>query len=118
MSDLFHSRVLGAVLALTLSGFVSPALAADSDDPMRPPGSSVLQKSSNVVHYYLSSILISPQRRTAIINGKRVGVGDRVGSARVESIQGNEVKLSIAGRTKTLTLLPISIKKPAEASRQ
>lgn len=115
-----HRRITG-MLVLFSALLAVPALlqAADNDDPMRPPDASVYTKNTNTAPVYtLSSIRISPTHRSAIINGKHVGVGDRVGNARVTTIQRNGVTLSIAGRTLTLSLLPVSIKKPAEASRQ
>lgn len=117
------SKALVYPLILLLGGalLANSAVAADDDfsDPMRPPSARVYKRSQQTVeHYYLSSILISPDHRSAIINGRRVGVGDRIGSARVKQIQGNQVTISVAGSTRVLTLLPLSIKKPAEASRQ
>jgi MSHA biogenesis protein MshK len=58
----------------------------------------------------LQSILTSPDRRIAIINGSRVREGDRIGSARVVRIRDSHVLLNTGGRTVTLRLLPQSIK--------
>lgn len=58
----------------------------------------------------LQSILSSPQRRIAVINGARVREGDRIGSARVVKIRDSHVLLNTGGRTLTLRLLPDSIK--------
>lgn len=58
----------------------------------------------------LQSILSSPQRRIAIINGSRVREGDHIGSARVVRIGDSHVLLNSGGRTLTLRLLPQSIK--------
>lgn len=107
-----------STVALVLAVALTPA-AAQEADPMRPPQTAPETTAKPAPRYYhLSSILISPERRSAIINGRRVSVGERVGGARVVTILGSEVTLSIAGRHKTLTLLPLSIKKPAEAPRQ
>ncbi|MHB1951446.1 MAG: hypothetical protein ACYCQK_08225 [Acidiferrobacteraceae bacterium] len=43
--------------------------------------------------YRLRSVLVSPVRRTAVINGRDVSVGDVVGRARVIYIGNNEVRL-------------------------
>lgn len=113
-----------SLLVMTLIAFTAtPALMAETlADPMRPPSAAspgAVNGSKKAVQYYhLSSILISPGHRSAIINGKRVSVGERIGRARVTEIRGNEVTLSIAGKTRKLTLIPLSIKKPVEASRQ
>ena len=58
----------------------------------------------------LQSILSSPERRIAIINGSRVREGDRIGSARVMRIRDSHVLLNTGSRTVTLRLLPQSIK--------
>ena len=118
-SSRFITNGLSGAFSLFMALHVSVGMAETLSDPMRPPNASVYKRSATTVpQYQLSSILISPEHRSAIINGKNVGVGDRVGNARVTRIQGNEVTITIAGKARTLTLLPLSIKKPAEASRQ
>ncbi|MCW8829599.1 MAG: general secretion pathway protein GspB [Gammaproteobacteria bacterium] len=109
---------LALVLPLLLgTGYLQ---AEEQRDPMRPPAAASTSQVSkkSVQHYHLSSILISPSHRSAIINTKRVSVGERIDNARVVEIRGNGVILSVAGKTRTLALLPISIKKPVEASPQ
>jgi len=107
--------IVGSLLLSLATASAAETLA----DPMRPPSARLYERSKkSVQHYYLSSILISPAHRSAIINGKQVSIGDRIGSARVTRIQGNQVTINIAGKSRILTLLPLSIKKPAEASRQ
>lgn len=110
---------LSGVVAVVATAVASTAIAETLSDPMQPPNASSFKRSGKTVQSYnLSSILISPDHRSAIINGKNVTVGDRIGNARVTHIQGNEVTITVAGKTRTLTLLPLSIKKPAEASSQ
>ena len=87
---IFFAFALSAVLASNVC-----AKAGGLDDPTRPPGkraqsSAGKQKSS---HWRLASTLISPERRSAIINGRRVSVGDRVSGARVMEIHPAWVKL-------------------------
>lgn len=108
------------VLIMLLCSAVPSALLAEAlNDPMRPP--ATLSKSNTtqktVTGYELSSIFISSNRRAAIINGRNVTIGDRVNRARVLEIEATEVVISLAGKKRTLTLLPVSIKTPAEASR-
>ncbi len=108
------------VLITLLCSIVSFSLSAEAlNDPMRPPVTlskgNTMQK--RVTGYELSSIFISSNRRAAIINGRNVNVGDRVNRAKVLEIEATEVVISIAGKKRTLTLLPVSIKKPVEASR-
>lgn len=103
---------------------LQPLHAAELNDPMRPPtqraaisragGESPIQS-----RYRLDSVLIAPDRRLAIINGRKLALGERIDHARLVDIRATEVTLSIAGRTHVLPLLPLSIKKPSsEAKRQ
>lgn len=81
-------------------------------DPTRPTDPAAYfgggTPSSN--SWALQSILSSPARRIAIINGTRVHEGDRIGSAKVIHISESQVVLNSGGRALTLRLLPKSIK--------
>ena len=48
--------------------------------------------------FRLSSILVGPQRRVAVINGKAVSEGDRVGRAMVKKIEKERVLLVSGGK--------------------
>ena len=56
------------------------------------------------VRYAVNAIINSDQRRLAIVNGRRVGIGDTVDGAEVKAIHKSEVVLLVDGREKTLTL--------------
>ena len=99
------------LIALLWSG-MSGALYALNDptqptDPALYFGTAHDRKSTD---WSLQSILSSPERRIAIINGARVREGDRIGSARVVRINESHVLLNTGGRTVKLRLLPQSIK--------
>lgn len=88
-------------------------------DPTRPP--AVLQKDERDTETLpaapqLQSILISPKRRVATINGQIVHVGDKVGEAQVVKITENEVVLRNGKETRTLKLLP-QVQKRSEQGR-
>jgi hypothetical protein len=90
------------------------------DDPMRPPmlsqaGPAAVKK--EVAGFYLSSTLIAQGRRYAVINGRRVEVGDRINRAKVEEILPARVKLRYAGKSQTIHMLPITVKKPSKGNR-
>lgn len=91
--------------------------AAALDDPMRPPASAAVTGSAPAAatQFVLSSTLIARERRSAVINGRNVGVGDSVDGARVVEIQPTQVRLQHQGRQLTLQLLPVAIKKPVSA---
>ncbi|KRB84723.1 hypothetical protein ASE07_04165 [Noviherbaspirillum sp. Root189] len=78
-------------------------------DPTRPP--AALQKDERETENVpaapeLQSVLISPKRRVATINGQIVHVGDKVGEAQVVKITENEVVLRNGKESRTLKLLP------------
>jgi hypothetical protein len=110
---------LSAVILYTLLG-TSILHAQVLNDPMRPPGQREAGGAAPVEsRYRLDSIIIAPDRRRAIINGRQLSLGDWIGHARLVDIRATEVTLWIAGQSHVLTLLPLSIKKPSsEAMRQ
>ena len=101
-----HSILL--VTALCLAGN-----AAALQDPTRPTDPALYFGSGDKPSdsgWSLQSILSSPGRRIAVINGERVREGDPIGSARVIRIHESHVLLDTGGRTLTLRLLPESIR--------
>lgn len=96
-------RTAGWTLLLTC--LASSALALT--DPTRPgqyqPGPAKIQ-------YRLESILFSQSRRVAVINGKVLAEGEKIGSARVLSIGEDTVRLQTGGKTLKLTLQRPSIR--------
>lgn len=93
------SRPLTAIaLGLLLAG---PACAAgaplEGADPMRPPGAPAAG-TSRAPSWTLSSTLVGDGRRLAVVNGRLVGVGDRVDGARVIDIDPRRVRLAVDGR--------------------
>ena len=105
-----------AVFALLVLALTHRA-SAELTDPMRPPD----YRSADVAgrhtpkrpHFSLTSTLIAPERRVAVINGQRVGIGGRVGGARVVEIGPSVVKLRLRGRTYTVRMLSLGVKRPA-----
>jgi hypothetical protein len=89
-----------SILIVTLLALSPAASADDMSDPMRPvvsgPGGGG-QKSSGG-RWVVSGILISPERRLAMINDRLIGVGEKVDGARVRAIRGNGIELDVNGR--------------------
>ena len=54
----------------------------------------------------LQSVLISPERKTAIISGETISLGGQYGKARVVKISESEVVLNNGGNLQTLRLFP------------
>lgn len=76
-----------------------PPKEAESIAPRQNPPTSSAQVSTEP-DLVLGSILYSPQRRLAIVNGQIVGVGDRIGSATVLYIEPRAVIVQSADGTK------------------
>jgi hypothetical protein len=118
--------LLSATLCSTVSLAAQPLIDAPGalKDPMRPPTFTTQSRSgaTGVKHadsngYQLSAIRITREQRSAILNGKNISIGDRLGSARVTAIHSSSITLLQGGKTIAISLLPLSIKKPVEASQ-
>lgn len=98
-------------LFLTLSLCLSwPIQAQILIDPTRPPGyqapvSTPSPQSHTVekaIKWRLDTTLVSPYQSVAMINGKRVTIGDDVDGATVMQIDHQSVVLSLKGKTMVL----------------
>ena len=95
------------VLVALLLSSVSLVGVQAAVDPTRPPSVrySVDPAAKKAVKpLKLQSIRISEAGRWAVINGKRVGEGERIQGAKVTSISPGKVKLQRAGQQRVLTL--------------
>lgn len=90
------------VLAGVLSMAVHAAGIDDLPDPTRPRDAGA----TNGAPTGVQSILISPRRKVAVVQGRSVTIGDRVGDAEVVDIRPYEVILRRAGRETSLRLVP------------
>jgi len=113
-----------ALLLLALCGTNALAQSEPLADPTRPPTVGVESSVAMATKPgpRLQSVLISPSRRVAVINGSAVGVGGKVGDATVASISEGAVVLVHANRRReTLQLITAVDKKErrtaAEAAR-
>ena len=93
------------------SALALPALAAEVD-PTRPidyqPRKTTAGNASGLT---LQSLLVSKQRKRAVINGKRVEEGDRVAGATVVKITADGVTVERNGKRRTLKLNTTIVKK-------
>lgn len=105
---------LGLTLAATCA--MTLARAQNLPDPTRPPDALATARSENAVAPaagpVLQSVLISPGRRVAIINGQTVKLNDIVGDARVSKITEGSVVLRSGNAIQTLKLFPEIEKRP------
>jgi len=97
-------KSLIALIALIVLAGVSFSAAGESlRDPTRPY--SARQAIAAVPpRFDVNAIIVSDERRIAIVNGKRVGVGGQVDSATVISIEKTELVLDVDGQKVTLRL--------------
>lgn len=92
-------------------------------DPTRPSaaataGSSMAALPAKASGPHLQSILVSPKRRLAVIDGVTVQIGDTVGDARVIRIQEMEVVLKAGNEVRVLRMYPDIEKKMAAAEAE
>ena len=89
----------------TASAFSDPTQPADYSLPAS--GGGTAERARGPV---LQSTFVSPGRKRAVIDGKSVGVGDKVNDARVVDIRPYEVVLRQGGRDTSLRLMPQLVK--------
>jgi MSHA biogenesis protein MshK len=101
--------VMGRVLMGMLAVIHAHSLAQTLSDPTRPPASLDVTQNQSVSTSapVLQSVLISPQRMVAIISGKTVTLGEKVGEANVVKITESEVVLRNGKEIQVLKLFPI-----------
>lgn len=114
MSDKPASATILLAVTLLLGG-TTPLAAGEIGDPTRP--SHIRNESRNVEtrapSWVVESIIVSPERKLATINGRVVGINEWVGGARVVEILPYEVRLEYKGESRRISLIPIRVKKPA-----
>jgi len=66
-------------------------------DPTRPYTATERSRTS-APRFVVNAIIISPERRVAIVNGRRVAVGGSLGRATVVAIDKDQVILEIGGK--------------------
>lgn len=121
MSKAAVSGAIQAGLAAGMLMLASLAAAEGLADPTRPPASlgvvRDLESNDAAGGPALQSVLISPTRRVAVINGETVKEGGKVGDLRVARISEDEVVLRNGSDVKVLKLYPSIEKKRPESSR-
>jgi MSHA biogenesis protein MshK len=102
------ARLLHLTAAAALAALSNLALAQGIADPTRPPpgvsGDEIAEEA--VRGPVLQSIMITPNKRSAIISGQPVELGGRYGDARVAAIREGEVVLRSKNGSEVLKLYP------------
>lgn len=94
---------IGAHAALLVCS-VQPALAEGLRDPMQPPIARTAKPHAAPQALRLEAILVDGERRIAVVDGKVVRAGERVGAAVITAIGADRIEYSRDGRTHTATL--------------
>ena len=82
-------------------------------DPTKPFDHVVKSKAATAkqLRFSLDSILVSSQRRRAIVNGVNLGLGDVIAGMRVQKIEADSVLLANAQDSVELRLRDMNVKK-------
>jgi MSHA biogenesis protein MshK len=85
---------------LLLSSLAAQAAAADRlVDPTRPANAKAVASNEQVERVRLEAIMRSDGAHIAIVNGKVVRAGDRVGSARIDEVSSSGIRYTRDGRS-------------------
>jgi len=111
---------LVVLLALPGAGAAGTAHAQDAlPDPTRPPAAMLPAATGAPAvaedALRLQSVIISEERRGAIIGGEYVALGGRVGDARLTRVEPSGVVLRGPGGEVALPLFPAARKRPVQA---
>jgi hypothetical protein len=85
---------------------------ADLVDPTKPPNLSTIRD-----NFTLTAIMISPDHRLAVINGKIVHVGDQLDTIRVTAINENNVEIDGPNGKVRLVLDDLFAGRPVKISK-
>lgn len=99
-----------ASLLLTLNCTYAQELRDPTQPSYYSAGDNVYQERLRQ-SYRLHSVLVGPDRRVAVINGKRVRVGEKVDEAVVQKISKSSVTLQIPGTVFVINLAGKNFKK-------
>lgn len=107
-----------ALMALLISGFAVsasvPGASAELPDPTRPylydVAPPITPQGKGKEEWRLSGVQIRPHSKSAILNGKLVQVGDRIGAASVVNIEPWQVTLTEEYRHVIVKLLSADVK--------
>ena len=105
-----ESAVWGLLVAFfSIAGLPGNGHAEDFPDPTRPPVIVSSPESAGAAsdgELVLQSIYISSRKRSAIISGMPVELGQKVGDARLVKVSEGEVVLQSGSDKRTLKLFP------------
>ncbi|MGI9234666.1 MAG: hypothetical protein ACR2RD_13615 [Woeseiaceae bacterium] len=80
---------------------------AHAEEPLRDPTrpyTAAERARTAAPRFVVNAIIISPERRVAIVNGRRVAVGGSIGGATVTAIEKDQLVLELGGKRITAAL--------------
>jgi hypothetical protein len=96
----FKPLIVIALIAMS----AGPTLATELQDPMAPFTATGSGPGSTANRLVLSAIIISEQRRVAIINDQPYQIGYRFRGYELTAIEANSVEITRDGTSRTLRL--------------
>lgn len=108
-----------ALYLLVLAGTVLGSGAAEMRDPMRPPQRAVARSGAVAGLPVVSAVFIGARHRAAIVNGRLVHVGDRLGAYTIVALLDDGIRYQNGGvvREQRLVASDLHVKKPASVAR-
>lgn len=110
MMTVAHPLLMVMVMMAMLA--VAPAKGQGLTDPTRPPASladpSAVAEPGGPV---LQSVMLSPNRKVAVISGEMVALGGKYGDARLVKLTETEAVLQSGRETTVLRLYPQVVKR-------
>lgn len=93
-------RLVRSTLLIALVSCAGAVAAGTLHDPLRPPAvfSNPVAATRSAPSWQLASTLVAGDQRSAVINGRVLGLGDRVDGAEVVDIQPGAVRLRRSDR--------------------
>jgi len=121
VSNWASSGIATGLLLLTISAAAAPPLEGLTD-PMQPlvaPAATASTESGDTppTVWQLQGIRIDQRRRSALINGQSVAVGEEVDGAKVLKIENDSVVIQSGEKPSTLRLLKHDVKQRSRALR-
>ena len=108
------------LLCLLVLGYVvlDTGSAAELRDPMRPPQRAVAQRGVTVGAPVVSAVFIGATHRAAIVNGRLVHEGDRIGAYTIVTLLDDGIRYQSRGVLSEQHLLAADLhfKKPATSA--
>lgn len=109
-----HNRLFQQTGVIPLSAWAALMLLvaltsgiARAEEPLRDPTrpyTAAERVRTAAPRFVVNAIIVSPERRVAIVNGRRVAVGGSIGGATVVAIERDQLILDLGGKRITAAL--------------